>query len=110
MIGTNAVVAMKRHTTKGLAKQTKLQKGTMLLQVVAEVPVMALVVAEVPVVALVVVEVPVMALAVAEVPVVALVVVLAVVLVVVLGSVAMESHQPPIKRHLTVDSVSERVQ
>ena len=42
--------------------------------------------------------------------VVALVVVLAVVLVVVLGSVAMESHQPPIKRHLTVDSVSERVQ
>ena len=69
MIGTNAVVAMKRHTTKGLAKQTKLQKGTMLLQVVAEVPVMASAVAEVPVMALVVAEVPVVALVVAEVPV-----------------------------------------
>jgi hypothetical protein len=88
VIGTNAVIAMKRHTIRGLAKQTKLQKVTMLLLVmpvaeevqvlVLEVPVVvdvvvALVWAEDPVVALVWAEDPVVALVWAEDPAVALV-------------------------------------
>ncbi|KAE8781677.1 hypothetical protein D1007_45070 [Hordeum vulgare] len=64
---TNAVVATNRHTTRGLAKQTKLQKGTILLLVmpVAEVPVVMLFVAEVSVVMLLVAKVPVVMLLVA---------------------------------------------
>jgi hypothetical protein len=47
---TNAVIAMKRHTTRGLAKQTKLQTGTMLLLVMPVAEVVQVVVVEVPVV------------------------------------------------------------